>query len=198
VAKTGLLHAARQAEVAHAVVVPTAVAYDIVLEDHILPHAVSNRRGKPFGREIAEMVRYAVGYQSRAFVAFGRPVPLSGYDPESRRDVMTLAHQIRDAIGSLYKVLPTAIVAAAMRPAMSRRDLEARADALIDVLAHAGANLAVTSGRDAVDVGAPMLAARNIIHVERGGRYRVRERTVLRYYARTIQHLLVPRRSRTH
>jgi hypothetical protein len=43
-----------------------------------------------------------------------------------------------------------------------------------------------------------MLAARNIIHVERGGRYRVRERTVLRYYARTIQHLLVPRRSRTH
>ncbi len=198
VPKTGLLHAALQAEVAGAVVVPTAVAYDIVLEDHILPHAVSNRRGKPFGREIAEMVRYAVGYQSRAFVAFGRPIPLSGYDTESRRDVMTLAHQIRDAIGRLYKVLPTAIVAAAMRPAMSRRDLEARADALIDALAHAGANLAVTSGRDAVDAGAPMLAARNIIHVERGGRYRVRERTVLRYYARTIQHLLVPRRSRTH
>ena len=44
-----------------------------------------------------------------------------------------------------------------------------------------------------------MLADRNIIHVERGGRYRVRERTVLRYYARTIQHLLVPRRTvRTH
>ena len=196
--KTGLLHAALQAEVTGAVVVPTAVSYDIVLEDHILPHAVSNRRGKPFGREIAEMVRYAVGYQSRAFVTFGRPVPLSGYDTESRRDVMTLAHQIRDAIGRLYKVLPTAIVAAAMRPATSRRDLEARADALIEALAHAGANLAVTSGRDAVDAGAPMLAARNIIHVERGGRYRVRERTVLRYYARTIQHLLVPRRSRTH
>jgi hypothetical protein len=36
--------------------------------------------------------------------------------------------------------------------------------------------------------------------VERGGRFRVRERTVLRYYARTIQHLLtVPRRPvRTH
>ena len=28
--------------------------------------------------------------------------------------------------------------------------------------------------------------------LERGGRYRVRERTVLRYYARKIQHLLVP------
>jgi hypothetical protein len=41
---------------------------------------------------------------------------------------------------------------------------------------------------------------RNIIHVERGGRFRVRERTVLRYYARTLQHLLTsPRRPpRTH
>jgi len=196
--KTGLLHAALQAEVAHAVVVPVAVAYDIVLEDHILPHAVSNRRGKPFAREVAEMVRYAVGYQSRAFVSFGRPIPLPGYDPESRRDVMTLAHQIRDTIGMLYKVLPTAIVAAAMRPATSRRDLEGRADEILGVLARLGANLAVRSGREAVDSGAPLLAARNIIHVERGGRYRVRERTVLRYYARTIQHLLAPRRTRTH
>jgi 1-acyl-sn-glycerol-3-phosphate acyltransferase len=197
--KTGLLHAALQAEVDGAVVVPVAVAYDLVLEDHILPHAASRRgRAKPFAREVAEMVRYAVGYQTRAFVAFGRPVPLSGYDPESRRDVMTLAHQIRDTIGSLYKVLPTAIVAAAMRPSMERRDLEARADEIIAVLAHAGANLSVRSGREAVEAAAPMLSARNIIHVERGGRFRVRERTVLRYYARTIQHLLVPRRARTH
>jgi glycerol-3-phosphate O-acyltransferase len=196
--KTGLLHAALQADVAGAVVVPVAVAYDIVLEDHILPHAVTKRRAKPFAREVAEMVRYAVGYQSRAFVTFGRPVPLAGYDPESRRDVMMLGRQIRDTIGTLYKALPTAIVAAAMRPAMSKRDLEARADAIIEVLAHANANLAVSSGREAVEAGAPMLADRNIIHVERGGRFRVRERTVLRYYARTIQHLLVPRRARTH
>jgi glycerol-3-phosphate O-acyltransferase len=196
--KTGLLHAALQADVARAVVVPMAVAYDLVLEDHILPHAATSRRSKPFAREIAEMVRYAVGYQSRAFVSFGRPIPLSGYDPESRRDVMTLGHQIRDTIGGLYKVLPTAIVAAAMRPATSRRDLESRADGLLEALAHANGNLAVRSGREAVETGAPMLAARGIIHVERGGRFRVRERTVLRYYARTIQHLLVPRRARTH
>ena len=196
--KTGLLHAAIQAEVEHAVVVPMAVAYDLVLEDHLLPHAVNRRRSKPFAREVAEMVRYAVGYQSRAFVTFGRPIALTGYDAESRRDVMELARQIRDTIGLLYKVLPTAIVAAAMRPATSRRDLESRADALLEALARAGGNLAVSSGREAVDAGAPMLAARNIIHVERGGRFRVRERTVLRYYARTIQHLLVPRRARTH
>ena len=198
--KTGLLHAALQAEVAEAVVVPLAVSYDLVLEDHILPHqATGKRRSRPFGREVAEMVRYAVGYQSRAFVTFGKPIPLQGYDPESRREVMTLAHHIRDAIGCLYKVLPTAIVAAAMRPSATRRDLESRADALIDALRQAGGNLGVRSGREAVDLGAPALIDRGVIHLERGGRYRVRERTVLRYYARTIQHLLAPRRPlRTH
>ena len=197
--KTGLLHAALQAEVPGAVVVPLAVAYDVVLEDHIVSHLALKRRAKPFSREIAEMVRYAVGYQSRAFVSFGRPIPLEGHDAESRRDVMTLGHHIRDTIGRLYKVLPTAIVAAAMRPSIARRDLESRADSLIDVMRQANANLAVQTGRDAVESGAAMLADRGVIHVERGGRYRVRERTVLRYYARTIQHLLVPRRTtRTH
>ncbi len=86
-----------------------------------------------------------------------------------------------------------------MRPSTTRRELEGRADAIIDALRPSNANLAVDNGRDAVEAGAQMLADRNIIHVERGGRYRVRERTVLRYYARTIQHLLVPRRAvRTH
>jgi glycerol-3-phosphate O-acyltransferase len=197
--KTGLLHAALQAQVEHAVIVPLAVSYDLVLEDHILPHAAVKRRARPFGREVAEMVRYAVGYQSRAFVTFGKPIALDGCDPESRREAMDLAHQIRDAIGGLYKVLPTAIVAAAMRPSTTRRDLELRADELIEALRHAKANLAVQNGRDAVDIGAAMLAERNIIHIERGGRCRVRERTVLRYYARSLQHLFAPPRpQRTH
>ena len=39
------------------------------------------------------MVRYAVGYQSRAFVTFGAPIPLAGCDADTRaRDVMELAH----------------------------------------------------------------------------------------------------------
>jgi glycerol-3-phosphate O-acyltransferase len=198
--KTGLLHATVQAQRPDCVIVPLAVAYDVVLEDHILPHQATKRSSRPFGREIAEMVRYAVGFQTRAFVTFGTPIPLTGFDPESRRDVMTLAHQTRDAIGQLYKVLPTAVVAAVMGPSIARRDLEARADALIDGLREGGANLGVQSGREAVELGAPALADRNIIFVERGGRFRVRERTVLRYYARTIQHLLAaPRRPvRTH
>lgn len=146
------------------------------------------------------MVRYAVGYQSRAFVTFGAPIPLSGHDPDSRREVMALAHRTRDAIGKLVKVLPTAVVAAAMRPAIGRHELEDRAQALVESLAAAGANLAVRSGRQAVEEGTDPLVGRNIIYVERGGRFRVRERTVLRYYARALGHLLgASRRTpRTH
>jgi len=198
--KTGLLHAAVQAERADSSIIPLAVSYDLVLEDHILAHQGSKRRQRPFGREVAEMVRFAVGYQSRAFVTFGAPIGLDGYDPESRRDVMTLARHIRDAIGRLYKVLPTAVVAAAMRPSITRRELESRADELIETLQAAGANMGVESGRQAVEEAAGLLESRNIIVVERGGLFRVRERTVLRYYARTLQHLLTgPKRPpRTH
>ncbi len=188
--KTGLLHAAMQAHRADSVIVPVAVAYDIVLEDHILAHQASKRRQRPFAREVAEMVRYAVGYQSRAVVTFGDPIPLSGHDSDSRREVMDLAHETHDTIGRLYKVLPTAVVAAAMRPSLTHRELEGRADAIVDAARAAGGNMDVESGRDAVERGAEPLASRNIIHIERGGRYRVRERTVLRYYARMLQHLL--------
>ena len=188
--KTGLLHAALQAEQANSVIVPMAIAYDLVLEDRILAHQGTKRRSRPFAREVAEMVRYAVGYQSRAFVTFGEPIPLARYDPESRRDVLALAHLTRDTIGRLYKVLPTAVIAAAMRPAIARRELESRAQATIDAAAAAGGNLAVSSGRDAVEEGSELLEARGIVYVERGGRFRVRERTVLRYYARTLAHLL--------
>jgi len=198
--KTGLLHAAMQAQRPDLVVLPIAVAYDVVLEDHILAHQGATRRARPFAREVAEMVRYAVGYQSRAFVTFGTPIPLSGYDADTRREVMDLAHHIRDTIGSLYKVLPTAVLAAAMRPSIARRELVARADAIVETLRAAGANMGVASGAQAVDEAADALAVRNIIVVERGGRFRVRDRTVLRYYARTLQHLLAgsKRTPRTH
>jgi len=197
--KTGLLHAAMLAEHDDAVIVPMAVAYDLVLEDRILAHQATKRSQRPFAREFAEMARYAVGYQSRAVVTFGAPISLKAYDPESRRDVMALAHQTRDAIGMLYKVLPTAVLAAALRPSISRRDLEVKCDELIETMAAGGANLGVRSGREAVEAGAEPLVTRNVIHIERSGRFRIRERTVLRYYARTLQHLINARRPRrTH
>ena len=81
-----------------------AVAYDLVLEDHILAHQGVKRRQRPFGREIAEMVRYAVGYQSRAFVTFGAPIPLDRLRrADARRDVLELAHLVRDTIGRLLQ-----------------------------------------------------------------------------------------------
>ena len=187
--KTGLLHATLEAN-AGAVVIPVAVAYDVVLEDHILAHQAAKRRQRPFAREIAEMVRYAVGYQSRAFVTFGAPISLEGYDTESRSAMMALAHHIRETIGRLHKVLPTAVLAAALKPSITRRELEARAEAIVETVRAAGGNMGVTSGRQAIEEGAEPLAARNIIYVERDGRFRVRERTVLRYYARTLQHLI--------
>src|SRR6476469_3165060 len=74
-AKTGLIHAALTANCTNLVILPTAVSYDLVLEDHILAHQQVKRRQRPFTRELAEMVRYAVGYRSRAFVTFGAPIP---------------------------------------------------------------------------------------------------------------------------
>ncbi len=66
-AKTGLMQAALQAEHPRLVLVPTAVSYDLVLEDHILARQGVKRTQRPFSRELAEMVRYAVGYRSRAY-----------------------------------------------------------------------------------------------------------------------------------
>jgi len=194
--KTGLIHAALRSELPGLVIVPTAISYDLVLEDHILAHQRVKRAQRPFARELAEMVRYAVGYRSRAFVTFGRPIPLDGWDTESRRDVLELGKVTRQAIGRLVKVLPTSVLAAAMRPSITRRDLEARADGLLDALQAAGANLGVSSGRQALEEAAEPLENRGVIVVERG-RFRVRDRNVLRYYARMIDHLLtIP--GRTH
>src|SRR5712664_158680 len=104
--KTGLIHAALTAERPDLVIVPVAVAYDLVLEDHVLARQRVKKRQRAFARELAEMVRYAVGYRSRAFVTFGSPIPVGGCDPQSRSDVMALTRLIRARIGVLYKVLP--------------------------------------------------------------------------------------------
>ena len=190
-AKTGLVHAALMADHPHVSVLPTAVAYDLVLEDRALARQRVKRVQRPFGREMAELVRYAVGYRSRAFVTFGTPISTRGIDPASRSAVVDLAQTIVQAIGRLYKVLPTAVVAASMRPSIERRALEARAEATIEAVRAAGGNLGVTSGEEAVDAALGPLEKRGILAVGRG-RIRVRDRNVLRYYARSLEHLLTP------
>ena len=194
--KTGLLHAALQAHQPHLVIVPTAIAYDVVLEDHVLARQRVKRRQRPFRQELAEMVRYAVGYRTRAFVTFGTPIAVSHVDPDSRREVLDLAHTLMRVIGRQYKVLPTAVMAAAMRPSITRRDLQHRAQAIVETLRSLDANLGVASGEEAVAGAAEALEARGVVVAERG-RFRVRDRNVLRYYARTLDHLLTSP-GRTH
>jgi hypothetical protein len=142
------------------------------------------------------MVRYAVGYRSRAFVTFGKPIAVE-IDAASRREVLDFTHAVMDAIGRLYKVLPTAVVANAMRPSITRKDLESRADAVIDTLRANRANLGVHSGAEAVEAAVEPLETRGILVVDQG-RFRVRDRNVLRYYARTLDHLLASPSPRTH
>jgi glycerol-3-phosphate O-acyltransferase len=195
--KTGLLQAALQADRESLSVVPMAVSYDLVLEDKVLAREAIRRRSRPFTQEVAELVRHAVGYQSRAFVTFSPAIPLASYDPDSRRDLVTLTHCVHDAIGSSYKVLPTALVAAVTRPQMTRSELVGRVDELLAVVAAEHANVSVRNGRQAVDEGVERLAERGVL-VEERHRLRVRDRLVLRYYARTIQHLLHRPRRTTH
>ncbi|MGI8673454.1 MAG: 1-acyl-sn-glycerol-3-phosphate acyltransferase [Luteitalea sp.] len=188
-AKTGLFNAIVLAEVPVLQIVPVAIAYDLVLEDKILAPQGTKRRQRPFSRELAEMVGSAVGYQSRAFVSFGAPIVLTGHDARSRRDVVALAQQTRLAIGQLHKVLPTAVVAAAMRPSIPRVDLRHRVQGLLDQLAAAGANLDTCDAAEAVEQALPILDERGVLAVE-GPLVRVRDRFVLRFYARQLQHLL--------
>jgi len=195
--KTGLVHAALQAGRSDLTFLPCAVSYDLVLEDFILARQKVKRGQRPFTRELAEMVRYAVGYRSRTFVTFGTPIDPSTYDPHARRDVLALAHRLRDTIGRLMKVLPTHIVARAMRPSLRRSDLEGRVSAILELLTAAGANLALTDPRAVVDDATRRFDQRGIVVID-GDRFRVRERNVLRYYARTIEHLLPVPPSKAH
>jgi len=187
--KTGLLHAALQSGVQNVLLIPVAIAYDLVLEDRAIARQGVKKRQRPFTYELAEMVGLAVGYRSRAYVTFGPPIAVGAYDPDSRKDALELAHLTRDTIGRLYKVLPTAIVANAMRPSITHARLESHIDAALDHLKASGANLLERDVKHVVEDGASRLEHRGVIQAE-GDRFRVRDRNVLRYYARSIQHLL--------
>src|SRR6476620_8332832 len=126
--KGGLLNAALDAQVPGLKLVPVAVSYDLVLEDHVVARQRVKGRQKAFSREVAELVRYAVGYRSRAFVTFGKPIAIDAIDGENKKDVMDLTRHLRTEIGRLYKVVPTAILATAMTRSMSKGDLKSRID----------------------------------------------------------------------
>jgi len=192
--KTGLLQASLHADREHLVFQPCAIAYDLVLEDRILSKQGTKRRQRPFSREVAEMAAAAVGFESRAFVTFGEPIPLSNWDPESRRDLVQLTHVLRDRIGELVKVVPTALVAQSVKPGQSRDALVDRVGALIEALDARGANLAERDADRAVTTGVAQLVLRGVLADDSRG-VRVRDRIVLKYYARMIEHLVAATKS---
>jgi hypothetical protein len=104
---------------------------------------------------------------------------------------MDLTRHVRGEIGRQYKVLPTAVLAAAMKPFVTRADLLSRVDGVLQALHAVNANMGVRTAAEVLDEATEPMVTRNIIVVE-GGRYRVRERNVLRYYARSLAHLLHP------
>lgn len=189
--KSGLINACLDAGIKGLTLVPVAVAYDLVLEDHVIAKQKIKRSQKAFSREIAELVRYAVGYRSRAFVTFGKPIAIDGIDPENKKTVMDLTRHVRNEIGKQYKVLPTAVLAAAIKPSATRAELKGRIEGVLETLRSVNANLSVNSADEVLELATEPMATRNIIVMEQG-RYRVRERNVLRYYARSIAHLLSP------
>ena len=62
-----------------------------------------------------------------------------------------------------------------MSPSIGRRQLEDRVAEAVDTLRGSGANLLLTNPARIVTEGTSLLAARNIIVIERGSRFRVRE-----------------------
>ena len=84
-----------------------------------------------------------------------------------------------------------------MRPSITRRELLDRTEAILDTLRAGNANLGVADGREALELGIEALVTRGVIVRERSV-LRVRDRNVLRYYARSIDHLLASPSTRTH
>ena len=190
-AKTGLFNAVVLAEVPVLHIVPVSIAYDLVLEDRILAPQVTKGRQRPFSRELAEMVGTAVGYQSRAFVTFG-----AGGHVDRRRGAFAPRRDGSRPAGT----------GRSGAPAQGAADGAGRLrDASVDA-AHRtggggagpdrstggrGANLETTNAAKAVEQALALFEERGVLQPE-GDIVRVRDRFVLRYYARQLKHLLAP------
>ena len=72
---------------------------------------------------------------------------------------------------------------------MPEAELAARIDGMLAILRDRGTNLGVGSAAEAIAFAAGPLEDRGVIARE-DGLFRVRDRNVLRYYARAIEHLL--------
>ena len=148
--KTGLVHAALQAEVAGPVDHPGRPSPTTWCS------RIASSRGRASsgasGRSAASWPRWSAPRSATARARSSRfGAPIAGRPAATTTRAATCSSSrtwSARASAGCYKVLPTALVAAAMRPSITPRDLEARIAELIDGAARArGANLGVTERR---------------------------------------------------
>ena len=203
------------------VFIPVGINYDRVLEDRLLVHEL-DPEAEPYGRRHVVfgflgfachqawlMLRrrwYRFGY---ACVNFGSPISMRSYvrrhgldfralGVEARFEaVEALGGELLDAVASAIPVVPVPLVATVFvrRPelAMSRLEIMARVQSLIDELQRSGAYIHVPRGDHdyEVTVGLRTLTLRHFVE-EADGLYRAHESALamLRYYANSIEHFL--------
>lgn len=202
------------------VFVPVALNYDRVLEDRTLLIDLLPREERKRAPALVTTVRFVArnlalmlksewhrfGY---ACVNFGRPVSAArffterGLDPhrldrEARFEAISaLARELMHEIGRAVPVLPVPVVARVLLGAgeggLSEIEIKSRFLALVSRLESAGARIYVPrQDQDySASVGLRMLTLRRLVEEEEGlFRPRADERSVLEYYANSLQHLL--------
>jgi glycerol-3-phosphate O-acyltransferase len=204
------------------VFVPVGINYDRVLEDRtlLLDLAPERQRRGPLsaGWTTLRFAAHNLGLMLRsrwhrfgyACVNFGSPISMRRWLGERGLDLRHLSKEERAvhlehlgaglmaAIGGVIPVLPVPLVASVLVHAgepLSELEIKARAFRLISGLEAAGAHVYIPR-RDqdyAIVAGLRMLTQRHLAD-EREGLYAAREseRTLLRYYAGSIEHLLTP------
>ncbi|WP_316013430.1 1-acyl-sn-glycerol-3-phosphate acyltransferase [Roseobacter sp. HKCCA0434] len=188
--------------------VPVGLNYDRVLEDRILVGAEVDEKGRPrFRAKISTALWFFLrhlwlrlrgkwtkfGYAS---VSFGAPISLKHALAEGASDPEALGRELIGAVGAVVPILPVPLVAQVMLEdgaPMARATIQRRAAALRDKLLESGAHMHIPRGDFdyAVEVGLRGLVRRRILRCE-GELYTADsgEDALLRYYARSIAHLL--------
>ena len=188
--KTGLITACLQAAQPNLVIIPVAIAYDLVLEDHVLARQQVKKRQRAFSREVAEMVRYAVGYRSRAYRHLRRA--------DCRRRLQPGVAHVGAGAGPPDDGPHRPADEGAADGADGRRHAAVDPDAELDRPYHRHDRPSARHRRESrrglgcrsVIARPPSRSRRAASSPATSGRFRVRDRTVLRYYARSIEHLL--------
>ena len=208
------------------VFIPVGINYDRVLEDRLLVHELEPE-AEPYSRRHVVLVFLGFVYQQMrlmlrrrwyrfgyACVNFGTPVSMRSYvhrhgidfrtmDAAARFDaVETLGADLLEAVASAIPVVPVPLVATVFvrhpELAMSRLEIMAEVQSLIDELRRCGAYIHVPRGDQdyEVTVGLRMLTLRHFVD-EADGLYRVHRGALgmLRFYANSIGHFLGDRHS---